>query len=46
MRDNRYERINRSELLPDLDIELLSRYITYHDQYDAVEEFTQILRDS
>ncbi|MDY6782812.1 MAG: Uma2 family endonuclease [Cyanobacteriota bacterium] len=46
LRDNGYERINRSELLPDLDIELLSRYITYHDQYDAVEEFTQILRDS
>jgi methylmalonyl-CoA mutase cobalamin-binding subunit len=24
---------------------LLQRYITYHDQYDAIREFTQALRD-
>jgi Uma2 family endonuclease len=33
---DRYEQIERSELLPDLDIALLSRYTLYADQYDAV----------
>ena len=41
----KYEAVQQSELLPDLDLELLKRYITYHDQYDAVREFTQALRD-
>ena len=40
-----YERVAQSELLPDLDLELLQSYITYHDQYDAIREFTQALRD-
>ncbi|MGK7928817.1 MAG: Uma2 family endonuclease [Spirulina sp.] len=40
-----YERVRQSELLPDLDIELLQSYIAYHDQYDAVREFTRALRD-
>lgn len=31
-----YEQIERSELLPDLDIALLSRYTLYVGQYDAV----------
>ncbi|MGK7872029.1 MAG: Uma2 family endonuclease [Xenococcaceae cyanobacterium] len=39
-----YERLERSELLPDLDLSLLRRYITYHDQYDAVTEFIKALR--
>ena len=38
-----YERLNHSELLPGLPIDLLRRYITYHDQYDAVREFRQAL---
>ena len=42
LREN-YELINRSELLPDLDIALLSRYIMYADQYDAVTEFEQAI---
>ncbi|MEM9539042.1 MAG: Uma2 family endonuclease [Cyanobacteria bacterium P01_E01_bin.42] len=41
----KYEEVEQSELLPDLDLELLKRYITYHDQYDAVREFTRALRD-
>jgi Uma2 family endonuclease len=41
----KYEEIRQSELLPDLDLELLKKYITYHDQYDAVREFTRALRD-
>lgn len=45
LRENGYEKIQRSELLPDLDIELLSRYITYYDQYDAVEEFIKAMQN-
>ncbi len=39
-----YERSDRSVLLPDLDIALLTRYITYYDQYDTVIEFINVLR--
>lgn len=45
LRDH-YEWVPQSELLPGLDINLLQRYITYSDQYDAVTEFTQMLRES
>ncbi|MGC1248835.1 MAG: Uma2 family endonuclease [Spirulinaceae cyanobacterium] len=38
-----YEQVNHSELLPKLDIALLSRYIMYADQYDAVTEFLQAM---
>jgi Uma2 family endonuclease len=41
-----YERLERSELLPDLDLSLLRRYITYHVQYDAVTEFIKALKQS
>lgn len=40
-----YEQVDRSELLPELDIALLVRYITYFDQYDAVIEFIKNLRE-
>ncbi|OCQ94719.1 hypothetical protein BCD67_03775 [Oscillatoriales cyanobacterium USR001] len=40
-----YEQVERSELLPELDIELLVRYINYFDQYDAVTEFLKALRN-
>jgi len=40
-----YEQVDRSELLPELDIALLVRYITYFDQYDAVTEFIKALRE-
>lgn len=39
LHDSGYEQVSRSELLPDLPIDLLGRYVTYHDQYDAVTEF-------
>ncbi|RMG69685.1 MAG: Uma2 family endonuclease [Chloroflexi bacterium] len=39
-----YEKMKRSQLLPNLDIEMLMRYITYFDQYDAVTEFINTLR--
>lgn len=44
LRDEGYEKVSRSELLPELPIDLFCRYITYHDQYDAVREFRQAIR--
>lgn len=35
-----YQQVKSSKLLNLLPLDLLSRYVTYHDQYDAVEEFT------
>ncbi|MEG4171422.1 MULTISPECIES: Uma2 family endonuclease [unclassified Microcoleus] len=40
-----YEKVDCSELLPELDIALLVRYVTYFDQYDAVTEFIKALRE-
>ncbi|MBW4620088.1 MAG: Uma2 family endonuclease [Cyanosarcina radialis HA8281-LM2] len=40
-----YRRVDRSVLLPELDLALLVRYITYHDQYDAITEFIKALRE-
>ncbi|MGC9527717.1 MAG: hypothetical protein ACP5D7_19460 [Limnospira sp.] len=42
LRDS-YHRVKRSDLLPDLDFNLLTKYICYHDQYDAVTEFLKEL---
>jgi Uma2 family endonuclease len=39
-----YSLVEYSQLLPNLDLNLLAKYITYHDQYDAVTEFLQELR--
>jgi Uma2 family endonuclease len=41
-----YQKLNRSQLLPDLDMATLTRYITYFDQYDAVTEFIKAIRSS
>ncbi len=38
-----YQKVEKSVLLPDLDLNLLTKYITYHDQYDAVTEFLKKL---
>jgi Uma2 family endonuclease len=37
--DGQYTQIENSQLLPQLPIDAFLRYITYHDQYDAVTEF-------
>lgn len=34
-----YQRLDQSNLLPALPINILCRYVTYHDQFDAIEEF-------
>lgn len=39
-----YVKVNQSELLPELNIETLTKYINYHDQYDAVTEFINELK--
>ncbi|MEZ2251992.1 Uma2 family endonuclease [Microcoleus sp.] len=40
-----YEKVSRSLLLPDLDVDLLSRYVNYFDQYDAVTEFIKAIKN-
>lgn len=42
LQDN-YSQVEKSVLLPDLDLKILTQYITYHDQYDAVTEFLKII---
>jgi Uma2 family endonuclease len=39
-----YQKVNKSGLLPDLDLEVLAQYSRMADQYDAIEEFTQLVR--
>lgn len=39
-----YEPVKRSQLLPEIDIDFLARYINYFDQYDAVTEFIAAIR--
>jgi Uma2 family endonuclease len=41
-----YEEVNRSEFFPDLDPALLLRYLAMPDQYDAVQEFIQNVRNN
>ncbi len=41
-----YEKVNGSMLLPNLDLEMLVKYINYYDQYDAVSEFINELRQA
>ncbi|MBD2091838.1 Uma2 family endonuclease [Microcoleus sp. FACHB-1515] len=39
LRSNGYEKVSNTELVQNFPIDLFTRYITYHDQYDAVNEF-------
>jgi Uma2 family endonuclease len=39
LRNEGYEKMSRSQLLPDLPIDTFLRYSNYHDQYDAVNDF-------
>jgi Uma2 family endonuclease len=39
LKNTQYFKVNQSELLPELNLETLTKYINYHDQYDAVTEF-------
>ncbi len=42
--EGEYQRVNQSELLKDLPLDVFCRYITYYDQYEAVQEFRKVLR--
>ena len=44
LKNDGYLKQRQSELLPDLPLEAFCRYITYYDQYDAVQEFRQVLQ--
>jgi Uma2 family endonuclease len=41
-----YEKTSQSELLPDLNIELLAEHSRMADQYDAIQSFIKILRET
>jgi len=45
LKENQYEKVNQSQLLPELDLETFTKYINYYDQYDAVTEFMNYLKD-
>ena len=38
-----YQKVDKSTLLPDLDLELLAKYSRMVDQFDAVNEFSQVI---
>jgi len=44
LREQQYQQIEQSELLPNLDLELLVRCANMPDQYDAVLEFRNAIR--
>ena len=46
LRSQQYELTPKSELLPNLDVDLLSRYIRPLEQFDAVMEFREVLRQN
>ena len=46
LRSQQYELTPKSELLPNLDVDLLSRYIRPLEQFDAVMEFREMLRQN
>ncbi len=39
-----YEQVSRSELLPELDVELVAEHSRMADQYDAIQSFIRLLR--
>jgi Uma2 family endonuclease len=46
LRDGQYIKLDHSELLAELPIDLFCRYITYFDQHDAAREFRNALRQA
>ena len=46
LHEEKYEEINRSTLLPNLDFSLLAGYIKPNEQYDAVMEYREVIRQS
>jgi Uma2 family endonuclease len=46
LRSDRYEEIEQSELLPDLDVHLLANYVNPVEQFDAVMAYREVIRSS
>lgn len=46
LREREYENVTRSELIPNLDLSLLAGYVKPNEQYDAVMEYRQVIRQS
>jgi Uma2 family endonuclease len=44
LKDGEYSKVNQSQLLPELNLENFTKYVNYHDQYDAVTEFINGLK--
>ncbi|NCJ08267.1 Uma2 family endonuclease [Synechococcales cyanobacterium C] len=44
LRNEIYEQVNQSELLPECNIELLANYVRPEEQFDAVMDFREALR--
>lgn len=44
LRGDRYEQVVKSELLPNLDIELFAKHVRPEEQFDAVMEFRDAIR--
>lgn len=40
-----YEEVSKSQFFPDLDLSLLLGYLAHPDQYDAINEFIQCIRN-
>lgn len=45
LENDRYQLIDHSHFLPELNLGMLSKYINYHDQYDAVIDFVAELKN-
>ena len=43
LQDSEYTKVSKSALLPDLDLDLLAQYSRMADQYDAIEEYSQVI---
>jgi Uma2 family endonuclease len=46
LQENEYTKVTQSVLLPDLDLDLLARYSRMADQYDAIEEYSNVISQS
>ena len=45
LQQEEYEKVRKSSNLTELDLELLAQFSRMADQYDAVSEFTQVIRE-
>jgi hypothetical protein len=45
LRGERYEKLERSELLPDVDLDVLTPFLDRSDQTQAVIEYVDALRE-